>query len=501
MDRQRGAQPFIGDIFIRDGLIEEIADKIDVPDPDNIIEGADKLVIPGLVNAHLHSWEALFKGRYDNMPLELWMLRAYPVLALNPLFQRLIYLRTMIVGMESLKNGVTCLVDDVIEMPGQSLDALSAVFQAYDDVGIRANCSGHIMNKPYYQMIPHLKKLLPSSMLRKIEAEPIADTDSYLAFSREAISRFHNRSGRLRYVIAPSAPQRCTEELLLATNEMSRQFDIPYHIHVLETKVQAITGQEFYRKSLVHFLNDLAVLSNRSVLVHSVWVTDEDIALIASAGASVIHNPISNLKLGSGIAPFRKFLDAGINVGLGSDGICSNDTPRMFDVMHIAGLLHKVVTPDYRKWPSAEEILRAATIGGARSACIGESIGTLEVGKKADMVILNTRTLNFSPLNDVRNHLVYCENGSSIEKVFVNGDVVVEGRKVLRVDEEAILAELREYMPQFQKQYGEIERLNQEFQPYVERVYRSCSERAIGINRFAGDEREWVVENTDCKNP
>ena len=148
---------------------------------------------------------------------------------------------------------------------------------------------------------------------------------------------------------------------------------------------------------------------------------------MGKARCSVAHNPISNQKLGAGIAPFRRLLDAGVNVALGTDGISS----RMLDVMHVAAILHKVTSPNYKLWPTANEVLRAATIGGARSAMINDQVGSLEVGKKADLVMFNTKSINFTPLNDLRNHVVYCENGASITTVIVNGDVVVKDAKLI----------------------------------------------------------------------
>lgn len=493
MDSKRGAEPFRGDVLIEGDSIKEIGEGLEAPGVE-VIDGRDRLVMPGLVNSHLHSWEALFKGRYDNMPLELWMLYSYPILGLTPLPERLIYLRTMLVGMESLKTGVTCVLDDVLEMPGQSLDALEAVFRAYEELGIRANCSGHIINKYFTETVAYASEVLPQHLIDKVKEVPPPSTESYLEFCREAIARFHDRAGRLRYVIAPSGPQRCTEDLLLGADELSREHSTTYHIHILETKVQAVTGREFYGKTLIRYMHDLGVLNERTTIAHSIWVTDEDIELMAAADASIAHNAISNQKLGAGIAPLRKLLDAGVNVGLGTDGISSNDTPRIFDVMHVAALLHKVTSPDYTKWPNASEILRAATIGGARTAFVHDRTGSLEPGKRADLLVLNMKTLNFTPLNDVRNHVVYCENGTSIEKVIVNGDVVVSNGKLTRVDEEALLEELRGYMPEFQAQHAKVEALNREFEPYFAEIHRRCCAQQIGINRYSGDEREWASE-------
>ena len=492
MDPARGAEPFTGDILIEGDRIAAIGDRLEAPAAE-LIDGRDRLVMPGLVNAHVHTWEALFKGRYDNMPLELWMLHAYPILGLVPLPERLIYLRTMLIGIECLKTGVTCIVDDVLEMPGQSLPQLEAVFRAYEDIGLRANCSGHIINKLIFDTIPYLGEILPDDLKREVAAVPPPTTEHYLEFCREAIARFNGRAGRLRFVIAPSGPQRCTEDLLIGADELSREHSTSYHIHVLESKTQAVTGHEFYGKTLIAYMHDLGVLNERTTIAHAVWVTDEDIELMANARCSIAHNTISNLKLGSGIAPLRKLLDAGINVGLGSDGISTNDTPRIFDVMKTAALLHKVTSPDYTTWPTASEILHAGTIGGARSAWVHEETGSLELGKKADLLVLSMKTPNFTPRNDVRNHLVYCENGTSIEKVIVNGEVVVDGGRLTRVDEEALLEELRGYMPEFLAQHAKVEEINRRFEPYFAEVHRRCCAQPMGINRYSGDERAWVT--------
>jgi 5-methylthioadenosine/S-adenosylhomocysteine deaminase len=491
MDQRRGAEPFHGDILIDNDRIKNIGTDLSYPAETTVINAVDHLVIPGLVNSHIHSWEALFRGRYDNMPLELWMLYAYPILGCTPLEARLIYLRTMLVGIESLKNGVTCVVDDVIELPGQSMAALDATFKAYGDIGIRANVSGHIINKRFTDTIPYATEILPQSLLQRVDNVSPPSTNDYLAFTKEALSRFQDKNGLLRYVIAPSGPQRCTDDLLAAAHKLAVQYGTPYHIHVLETKTQAVTGREFYGKTLIRHMHDLGVLSENTTIAHSVWVTDDDIALMAAAHCSVAHNPISNQKLGAGIAPYRMLLDAGVNLALGTDGTSSNDTARMLDVMHAAAILHRVTSPNYSKWPTAIEILRAATIGGARSAMIHDQTGSIEIGKKADLVMFNTKSLNFTPLNDLRNHIVYCENGNSIAMVIVNGEIVLKDGQLQRVNEAAILDELRGYVPEFQKHHSQLEQINREFEPYFAIIHRRCCEQNVGINRYSSEEREW----------
>jgi 5-methylthioadenosine/S-adenosylhomocysteine deaminase len=443
MGRRHGAEPFTGDVLIEGDRITAISTVVQAPAHATIIDGAGKLVMPGLMNAHLHSNEALFKGRYDNMPLEVWMLYSYPILAAKRLPERLVYLRSMLVAIESLKTGVTCLTDDLYESPKAEMELLDAAFQAYDDIGIRATVSAH--------------------------------------------GRYHGRSGRLRFMLAPSAPQRCTPELMLAANDLAKEWGVPFHTHIVETKVQGVTGPALYGKSLMRYMNELGLLNPWTTIAHSIWVSEDDIALMGAAGVSVVHNTISNQKLGAGIAPVRRLLEAGVNVALGSDGICSNDTPRMFDVMKAAGLAHKINNPDWSRWLTAPEVLHACTLGGARSALIEKEIGSLEVGKKADLLILNMHTVNFAPLNDIRNHLVYCENGSSIETVMVNGEVVVQDGRLTKVNEKALLAELRDLMPEFQAYTRGVEVANRRFEPAFADIIRRCYATDLGFTRWASD--------------
>ncbi|AWC21309.1 Atrazine chlorohydrolase [Aminobacter sp. MSH1] len=493
VDAAHGTHPFKGDILIKGSRIAHVGHPIPTPDGALKIDGRNRLVMPGLVNAHVHSWEALFKGRYDNLPLEIWMLYSYPILGAKALDPRLIYLRSMIVGLESLKNGVTCLVDDIIELPVQGMDAIDAVFDAYHDVGIRANVSGHVIDRPFVDTIPYTHEYLPAGLIAETASIKLPTVEDYLHFARAVVNKHENRADRLHYLVAPSGPQRCTKEMLKATHDFAREIKSAYHIHVLETKVQEVSGRKFYGRTLVQYLDDLGVLTDISTLAHSIWVTDDDIARMAARGSSVAHNPVSNQKLGAGIAPFRKLLDAGVNVALGSDGISSNDTSRMLDVMRVAGLLHKVTTPEYGKWPSASEIIYAATMGGARSVQLDNEIGSVEIGKRADLVLFDLDTINFTPQNDLLNHVVYCENGSSVDKVFVNGEVVVDGGVITKVNEAALLNELRERYAAFSEHHKGVEELNRRFEPYFSQIHKRCCGESSELNRYSTSQDEWLL--------
>ena len=218
-------------------------------------------------------------------------------------------------------------------------------------------------------------------------------------------------------------------------------------------------------------------------------------ALMGAAGCSIVHNAISNQRLGAGIAPLRRLLDAGVTIGLGTDGASSNDTLRIFDVMRVAALIHSAAGPDYSRWLSATDVLTAATIDGARSAMLDADTGSLEAGKKADLLVLRTDTLAFTPRNDICRHLVYCENGSSIELAMVNGEVVLRDGRLTRIDEDAVLAEIRELVPADLAEHVKIEDRNRVFEPYFAEIHRRATTQDIGLNRYAGDVPAWPGAN------
>jgi cytosine/adenosine deaminase-related metal-dependent hydrolase len=484
MDGEWGAQARQADILVEGDRIAAVGPGLEA-DGAQAIDGRRRLAIPGLVNSHFHSNQNFLRGRYPGRPLESLMLYAYPfdpALAPSP---ELVYLRTLIVAIEALRNGVTCLLDDCIELPSQDHEQLAAVFRAYEDAGIRANCSGHVINKQFMDTLPYARRFLSDELLYLFGAAPPPTTEHYFEFATEAVRRFHGTAGRLRYVIAPSGPQRCTDDLLAAAAEFADRHDTAYHMHVLETKVQQVTGRELYGKSLVAHLDEIGAITSRLTMAHAIWITDEDIDLMAAAGCSVAHNPVCNLRIGSGIAPLRKLLDAGVNVALGTDEIDCNDSGRIFDVMKVAGLIHTLSDVDYDRWPGAAEILRAATLGGARSVCLEREIGSLEVGKKADVVLLDLDSWPLMPTSDPSVGLVYAENGSSVTDVLVNGEIVVRDRALTRLDEAAVMAEVRGRLPEILEQRARWEAVAHRHEPEMKALYMHCMAQDTGLNRLA----------------
>ncbi len=476
-----GVETRLSDILIEDSRITAIGPDLTTGAATTLIDGSGKLVMPGLINAHTHSSETFLKGRYEKMPLETWLLYAYPFFIGDNIPPRLVYLRSLLLAMESLRNGVTTICDDFFDPPKHDLDRLGQVFAAYDDAGIRANVGCAAMNVATMDALPFAREIIPADFQKKLDFGPPMTAQAYKDYCKAAIDEFHNPDGRMRFMIVPSAPQRCTTELLLACNDLAQLHNIPLHSHVLETVVQFATGPELYGKSLIEFMHDIGILNRNTTIAHSVWVNDHDIELMGASGCSVVHNTLSNLKLGSGVAPVRKLLDAGVTLGLGTDGLSSNDTARIFDVMRIAALVHNTPDPDPEKWLSAATILDAATLGGARTGMLENDTGSLEVGKAADLIMLDLSSYAFTPLNEIPKHLVYAENGSSIELVMVNGEIVLKDDQLQTVNEDEVLREIREEMPAYLAQHAEFEKLSEIFRPFMEQIHhRSSQENYLG---------------------
>jgi guanine deaminase len=438
-----------------------------------VLSAQDKLIIPGLINAHLHSHDRFDKGRFDNLPLEVWMALYNPPTAGRDWAARECYLRTILGCIEMIKSGTTTAIDDL--HPGFPLapECLDAVFQAYQDIGMRARVTIAYADKPYYQTIPFLEELLPQHLKPAPNLSAEASHNSVLTLWRDFAERW---KGRVQFILSPSAPQRCTDKFLRKVWDFSEAYTLPIVIHILETKVQAITGHHFYGKSIIAHMQDLGLLTPLTALVHCVWVDDHDIELIAKAGASVVHNPLSNLKLGSGVAPIGKMREAGINVGIGTDNHNASDTANLFEAMKTAALIHKVSDHEYNKWMGAKEAFHMATQGGALCGGLSGETGKIEPGNKADLVLLDLKALSFFPKNNLLNQLVFSENGSAVDTVIVDGKILMEDRRLTGVNEAEILRELQERIEKIKKKITAGIPHGRELEPYLREAYYRCIE-------------------------
>lgn len=469
--RQKGEYLKGQDVLLDGNRIAEIAPKISA-DGKEVIDCSGKLLIPGMINAHLHSDENFFKGMFDNMPLEIWMLYSCPPLSYGPFSKELIYLRTMLGALEMVKCGITCVQDDVSECPVGTFDGYDAVFRAYRDIGIKANVGLNMGNRKYCDKIPFTREYFPLEIQKMVDGNP--QPDKNIKLYKKVIKKWHKTAG-YQVVMSTSAPQRCSDEYLIRTLEFAKEYDLPMHSHMQESRIQYSTGELFYGESVIKHAAHIGFLSDRLSVIHGVWTDEEDMKLLADAGASLISNPVSNLKLGSGIMPLIRMKKAGVNVVLGTDGMSSNDSQNMFEAMKYAGLLQKVTTPDYREWLDSGELLEMVYKNAAKSLGREGEIGAIEKNHMADIAIIDKNAVSFHPRNKIENHLVYCENGESVETVISNGTIICRNHEIVTVDEKKIIQKIQLCQNDFQEKFERTVKDNKELEPYLKKIYDRCA--------------------------
>ncbi len=453
---------------------------------DREIDARGRLLMPGLINAHFHSSVNDLKGSLDSLPLEIFMLFESPAsrVAVEP---RTAYIRTLLGALEMLRGGVTCVLDDAFFVPSPTPDVIDAVMQAYADSGIRATLALDQPNVPEIDKLPYLRDLLPPRLLARAGEPAPMDTAGLLACYRHLIDRWHGQAGgRLRAAVSCSAPQRVTRDYFAALDDLSRRDNLPFYIHILETRLQRVLGLEnFGGRSLIQYVHGLGLLSDRLNIIHGIWIDDADMDLIATAGSVVAHNPISNLRLGSGIMPFRQLRKRGIPICLGTDEAIADDAISMWGVAKTAALIHNLSHPDYEQWPTAAQVLECLIRGGARAARPVQPLGQVAAGCQADLILLDLDTLPFTPLNDLRRQLVYCENGSSVMLTMVAGRIVFENNRVAGIDEAGVRAEARDIAARRAAQANPGDA--PEWLPYYRQMYLQAARRDVGMRRNSND--------------
>ncbi|MCX5569397.1 amidohydrolase family protein [Kaistia nematophila] len=416
-----------------------------------IIEAGNRIVLPGFVDAHMHSNEGFEMGRYDNLPLEIWLSEVYPPFGAPTLTWREHYLRAMLVGIVSVRSGVTALQDDVINM-AFTPDAVDATATAYRDLGLKGWLTASMWDEGFLQSLPFLSQIMPEDLKARLAALHTPGRAEQIQLFQELHGKWHGKDG-MRIILGPCGPQRCSPELLEEVATLSQSMDLPIHCHVLETKTQAVTGQEKYGKTLPAFLADVGCMTHRLTMNHAIWLTNDDIAMMGDVGASITHNPLANLKLGSGVAPVRKLKNAGVNVALGCDGVASADSADIFQAIKAAAGIHKIGTHDYRQWVSAHEVYEMATTNAARSGMMQDEVASIEIGKKADLILLDRYDWGFLPLHDPINQIAFSVNSDAVQTSIVDGRVVMRDRKLALIDEDAIRAEISETAERFRRDY------------------------------------------------
>jgi 5-methylthioadenosine/S-adenosylhomocysteine deaminase len=400
-----------GDIAIEGNQLLLIGNSGHIPagwQPDRVIDGRDRLCLPGLINCHTHAAMTLLRGFADDLPLMEWLeTKIWP--AENRLTGEDVYWATLLAIIEMIRSGTTTFSDMYFFMD----DVARAVAQT----GVRA--------------------VLARGM---IGAGPSAEQG--LEESRGLIERWQGGAGgRITVRLGPHAPYTCPPAYLEKVLQLAEEYQVGIHIHVAETTDEVGMIRERYGKTPVAYLNDLGVFRFPTLAAHCVHMTETDIATLSAQGVAVAHNPESNMKLASGIAPVVAMRRAGITVGLGTDGASSNNNLDLFGEMHTAALLHKVVNHDPEVLP-ALEVLAMATRDGAKALGLENQVGVLKPGYKADLVLVDLNQAHLFPRHNLVAHMVYAAQGSDVDTVIIDGQLVMEGRRMLTVDEDEVRVEI-----------------------------------------------------------
>jgi len=409
-----------GAVAIENGLIVDVGKTSDVKRRFSgcyeRIEAKGKIVMPGLVNTHQHAAMSLLRGYADDLPLQEWLEKwIWPVEA--HMTAEDIYVGALLTAVESIMSGTTTVNTMYHYMPEKN------EAKAFEDAGLRG-VVGHVCFS-----------------WRKKED---------LKATEDLVKNWHGKSdGLIRTSVDPHSPYTVDPEYLQELKNLrdylndkygSERSPVIWHIHVAETsdepeKIKAAFKVRF-SGGVFEYLDSLGVMDDRVIAAHCVALTDRDITIIRDRNVKVSHNPISNLKLASGISPVPKMLDHGIIISLGTDSPCSNNAADMFEVMKVTALLHKGVTKNPTAVP-AQRVIEMATIDGARALCLDHEIGSIEVGKRADIILINLSKPHLCPLHNEISHIVYAVKSSDVETVIINGRIVMENRvlKTLNVED------------------------------------------------------------------
>lgn len=379
---------------------------------EKIIDARGGLILPGLVNCHTHAAMSLFRGLADDLPLMEW-LNNYIFPAERNMDEEFVYTGTLLALAEMILSGTTTFCDMYLFE--------DQVARAARNAGVRCLVGEVLYDFPSPNYGPVEKGLeYTESLIQKWQMDPL-----------------------ISIAVEPHSLFTCSPELLTASNELALKYKVPVIIHVAETLTEVSKIKEKYGKTPVKYLDSLGLLSPHLIADHCVHIEDADIKTLAVHRVKVVHNPESNMKLASGIAPIPQMLSQGVTVGLGTDGCASNNNLDLLSEMDTAAKLHKVKTLDPTVM-DALSVLKMATIHGARVLGLEDVTGSLEVGKKADVIVIDTHKPHLTPMYNAVSHLVYAARGNDVIHSIINGQPVMEDRKLLTLDIAEIITQAKE---------------------------------------------------------
>jgi len=377
-----------------------------------IITADDSLIMPGFVNCHTHAAMSCFRGIADDLELMDWLNNHIFPDEAKYVNKELAYRGSLLAAAEMIKSGITTFCDMYL----------------FEDETARAAKAAGI-------------RCLIGEVLFDFPSHNFQTVAEGTAYTKMLIEKWGN-DPLVNIIIEPHSLYTCSKPLLDEVKELSRYYDVPIGLHLLENAAEKKQLEEKFGKSAVSFLKDIGYLDDKLIAFHCVYFSEDDMKMFADHGCKVSHNPASNMKLASGVAPVPEMIRAGITVGLGTDGCASNNTLDMIKEMSMAAKLHKVARLDPTVM-DAHTVVRMATIEGAKVLGMENKIGSLEAGKKADIIIIGLNKPHLTPLYSEYSHLVYAASGADVDTVVINGKVVMENRQLLTIDEEEVMQKVR----------------------------------------------------------
>ncbi len=453
-----------------------------------IIDAHDRLVLPGLVNAHYHSHDTLLKGCFETIPRETWLLNALP-----PNYSRRspaeLRARTLLGAVECLRAGITTVQDMVTLAPMDAAD-VEVVLSAYAEAGIRCVFSLQTGDVHGAKVTPFWEELFPAHVAGGLSGV-VATEAAAEALAGEIMAlhaRFAGRHRAVTWGLAPSSPERSSPAFLRALARLSVEADLPVFTHIYESRATTLIARQKFAAwggSLVGYLDAHGLLSPRTSLAHGVWMQPSEIRRIAEAGASVVLNPVGNLKTRSGIAPIGRYVEAGINLGLGCDNNSCSDAQNLFQAMKaFAGL--PAVSSVVSDRPVARDAVLAATEGGARAVGLGGSVGRIRPGYKADLTLLDLNDPALVPLNSAARQVVFSECGRSVDTVIVDGRIVVRDGVVKTVDTVALRHEIEMLMDSLRTEIAAVSARTEALRPHLAEAHRRTWAAPLEVHSYVG---------------
>jgi 5-methylthioadenosine/S-adenosylhomocysteine deaminase len=387
-----------------------------------LIDAAGCALLPGLINAHTHLYQVLLRAVWEDLPLMPWLKRIYG--AARVLRPEHFYIGSLLGCVEAIRSGVTTVCEHNFLNPHP--ECAFETVRAIQDSGLRSIFARTIMDTG--EIVPDCTRETPETAFARIEA---------------VLAR-HKNEERLGFMTGPNTPPiNTTPELLKQIRQFADAAGIGISAHVAESRsVLECVKNEHRAKGVVEFLHRFSIPGNNSIFAHSVHVSEEEIAILKQTGTSVSHNPVSNMMLGDGVAPVVEMLRQGVNVALGTDGAASNHSQDLFDTMKAASLLQKVHHQD-AGIIEPYAVLRMATAGGAAALGLSSVCGTVEVGKRADLILVDLKTTHVQPINDLFSQIVHCTKASDVRTVIVDGEILMRNRELKRHDEGKLLSDAK----------------------------------------------------------